>query len=207
MAIKHMKKDDGLDEELKDKVQDASGEANVCGADADGCKDAHECSGGAEKKHKHKAKEHEEKLEKALAKAKENYDLYLRTLAEWDNFRKRTTKEKENVYCDSIGEMVGVMLPIVDNFERALSVEVTSEEAVGMKAGLEMIFKQMLDTFQKLGVKEIETEGVEFDPNLHEAVMHVEDEEYGPQAIVEVFQKGYIIKDKVIRHSMVKVAN
>ncbi len=203
MTTKHKKNED----ELEDKVQDPSGEANACGAGADGCSGAHECSGGAEKKSKHKAKEHEEKLDKALAKAKENYDLYLRTLAEWDNFRNRTTKEKENVYCDSIGEMVSVMLPIVDNFERALIVEVTSEDAVGLKAGVEMIFKQMLDTFQKLGVKEIETEGVEFDPNLHEAVMHIEDEEYGPQAIVEVFQKGYILKDKVIRHSMVKVAN
>ncbi|MEI6131768.1 MAG: nucleotide exchange factor GrpE [Bacillota bacterium] len=194
----------------KDKLH----EEELCEAGA--CQDKNCAQGQAEpaectaqakhdKKAKHKAKEHDEKLEKANAKAKENYDLFLRTAAEFDNFRKRTTKEKENVYSDSIAEMVAVMLPVLDNFERALSTEVGSEEAVGFKAGMEMIFKQMNETFQKLGVKEIET--VTFDPNLHEAVMHVEDENFGVQAVVEVFQKGYVLKDKVIRHSMVKVAN
>jgi len=189
-------------------------EACDCGAEAavDVKLDSNEAEkpslkGDKKLKHKHKEHELQEKLAAALSKANENYDLYLRNFAEFDNYRKRSAKEKENVYCDSMNEMVSVFLPIVDNFERALSVEVSSEDGVGLKAGLEMIFKQMMDTFQKLGVTEIETAGKEFDPALHEAVMHVEDDDFGQQEIIEVFQKGYIMKDKVIRHSMVKVAN
>ena len=162
-----------------------------------------------DKKAKQKAKDHEHdtKLKAAQEKAKENHDLYLRTMAEFDNFRKRTAKEKQNVYSDAIQEMVSVLLPLVDNFERALNAEVCTEEGIALKAGVEMIFKQMFEIFQKLGVKEIETDGVTFDPNLHEAVSHIEDEAYGEQEIAEVFQKGYRLNDKVIRHSMVKVAN
>ena len=207
-----MTSNNNLHESCETTIETPECSGSKCNSEAEGCNCAAEepkINTKPDKKNKHRHKEHEleEKLKTAFAKANENYDLYLRNMAEFDNFRKRSTREKENVYCDSIIEMVSVFLPIVDNFERALSVEVCSEDGVGLKAGVEMIFKQMLDTFQKLGVKVIETDGMEFDPNQHEAVMHIEDEDFGPQTIVEVFQKGYSLKDKVIRHSMVKVAN
>ena len=203
---------------MSDKHKHEACEESKCGAGGCDCAqeaktadviEMTEAEAKRDKKAKLKAKEHEHeaKLKAAQDKAKENHDLYLRTMAEFDNFRKRTAKEKQNVYSDAIQEMVSVLLPLVDNFERALNAEVCTEEGIALKAGVEMIFKQMFEIFQKLGVKEIETDGVTFDPNLHEAVSHIEDEAYGEQEIAEVFQKGYRLNDKVIRHSMVKVAN
>jgi len=165
------------------------------------------------KSHKHKD-DHSSKIEKlekslleALEKSNSHYDMYLRNMAEFDNFRKRSQKERENVYCDSVAEVVAAFLPVLDNFDRALNVKVNTEEAVAFKEGVLMILKQMKDTFTKIGVTEIVTEDQIFDPNLHDAVMHIEDEEYEAHEIVEELQKGYMFKDKVIRHSMVKVAN
>lgn len=149
----------------------------------------------------------ETELKEAEEKAAENYDLYLRCYAEFDNFKKRTLKEKSALYADSVADTVSAILPVIDNFERGLSTQVSNEEAVKFKEGIEMIFKQLMETLTKLGVTEIETEGKEFDPLLHEAVMHIEDDNYGEQEIVETLQKGYMFKDKVIRHSKVKVAN
>jgi len=134
-------------------------------------------------------------------------DKYLRLLAEYDNFKKRTVREKESIYVDSVGETVTALLPVIDNFERALASFSAEEKDGELYKGIEMIFNQTVETFEKLGVKKIEALGCEFDPELHNAVMHIEDETVTDNTIVEEFQKGYTYRDKVIRYSMVKVAN
>ena len=140
-------------------------------------------------------------LEKAKAQYEECNDKYLRMMAEYDNFRKRSAKEKEGIYADAFADCIGNMLPILDNLERAGK----SDNLEGVKKGLELTVKAFEDAMSKMGVSEIESKS--FDPNLHNAVMHVEDEQYGEGEIVEVFQKGYAKGDKVIRYAMVKVAN
>lgn len=130
-------------------------------------------------------------------------DKLLRTTAEYENFRKRTTKEKQNIYTDACADVLKEVLPVLDNLELALSVEGGGDE---LRTGVEMTARLFSTAFKKLGVEEIATD-VEFDPNFHNAVMHVEDEQYGTSEIVEVFQKGYKKGDKVLKHSMVKVAN
>lgn len=127
----------------------------------------------------------------------------LRISAEYDNFRKRTVKEKEGIYSDACEDIIGNMLPVLDNLERALKCEGTLED---FKKGVEMTVNQFNDSLGKIGVEEITTD-IEFDPNLHHAVMHVEDKNYSNNEIVEVFQKGYKKGEKVLRYSMVKVAN
>ena len=147
------------------------------------------------------------KLEEENKKLQNEIDTFkdklLRTTAEYENFRKRTTKEKEGIYTDACEDVLKEVLPALDNLERALSVEGTGED---LRTGVEMTVRQFNDAFSKLGVEELASNG-EFDPNLHNAVMHVEDEQYGNNEIVEVFQKGYKRANKVLRHSMVKVAN
>ena len=131
-------------------------------------------------------------------------DRYLRLMAEYDNFRKRSAKERENIYTDVRVDTVSKFLPVYDNLQRAMATA-TADEAY--KKGVEMTFNQLCEVFKKLGVEEIEAVGKTFDPNYHNAVMHVEDEEKGDSEIVEEFQKGFKVGEKVIRFSMVKVAN
>ena len=146
----------------------------------------------------------EEKIA-ALEKEKANLnDRFLRICAEYDNFRKRSQKEKDALYGDIKANTVTQFLPVYDNLERALKQN-TEDEAY--KKGVEMIMTQFCSTLEKLGVKEIECLGEKFDPAMHNAVMHVDDEEKGENEIVEVFQKGFKLGDKVIRFAMVKVAN
>ena len=137
-------------------------------------------------------------------KALEDSERYLRLMAEFDNYKKRSARERENIYTDVRVDTVTKFLPVFDNLERALKTE-TADEA--FKKGVEMTFNQLMDVFKKLGVEEIESVGKTFDPSVHNAVMHVEDEAYGESEIVEEFQKGFRVGDKVIRFSMVKVAN
>lgn len=131
----------------------------------------------------------------------ETSDKYLRVLAEYDNFRKRSQKERDGIYSDAYVDCVKNMLPIIDNLERVLTLE--GEEK--FMEGLKLIVNQTHEALNKMGVHEIECKT--FDPNLHNAVMHIEDEGYGEGEIVEVFQKGYVYGEKVIRYAMVKVAN
>lgn len=146
--------------------------------------------------------------EKLEAQLKEQTDKYLRLMAEYDNYQKRTQKEKAARYADAVVDTVLKLLPIGDNLERALNTEVTSEDAVKFKEGIEMVMKQFNDCLEKLEVKPIPALGEQFDPNIHNAVMHIEDESVDDNTIVEDLQKGYIYKDeRVVRHSMVKVAN
>lgn len=131
-------------------------------------------------------------------------ERYLRLMAEFDNYKKRSVKERENIYADVRVDTVSRFLPVYDNLERALRAE-TSDEAY--KKGVEMTFTQLVEVFHKLGVEEIESVGQAFDPTLHNAVMHVEDPDRGENEIVEEFQRGFKLGGKVIRFSMVKVAN
>ena len=127
----------------------------------------------------------------------------LRITAEYDNYRKRTSKEKEGIYTDACTDVLKEMIPVLDNLERAISVEGNVED---IKKGIEMTIKGFKTSFEKLGVEEIDASG-EFDPNYHQAVMHIQDENLGANSIAEVFQKGYKRGDKVIRYTVVKVAN
>ena len=140
----------------------------------------------------------------AEEKPQADTERYLRLMAEFDNYKKRSAKERENIYTDVRVDTVTKFLPVFDNLERAMKTE-TADEAY--KKGVEMTFNQLMDVFKKLGVEEIESVGKTFDPAIHNAVMHVEDESFGENEIVEEFQKGFRIGDKVIRFSMVKVAN
>ena len=141
-------------------------------------------------------------------KLKEQTEKYMRLYAEYDNFRKRSQREKDMRYGDAVIDAVGAILPIGDNLERALAAEVTTEDGKKIKEGVEMVLKQFNDVLSKLGVSEIKAQGEQFDPNLHNAVMHIEDETIDDNTVVEELMKGYIYKDgRVVRHSMVKVAN
>ena len=131
-------------------------------------------------------------------------DRYLRLLAEYDNYRKRSQKEKDSLYADVKSDTVAKFLPVYDNLVRALA-QSTEDEAY--RKGVEMIMAQFNTTLEKLGATRIESLGQKFDPSLHNAVMHVEDEEKGENEIVEVFQEGFLMGEKVIRFAMVKVAN
>ena len=130
-------------------------------------------------------------------------EKHLRLTAEYDNYRKRTVKEKENIYTDSCADVLKEFLPVLDNLERAVEAEGNIDE---LRKGVEMTLKQFYSALEKLNVEEIPTEG-SFDPNIHNAVMHIESKEFGNNEIVEVFQKGYRRGEKVLRYSMVKVAN
>ena len=157
-----------------------------------------------EKKPKKESKKETELKETAEKLIKEEKEKYLRLAAEYDNFRKRSQKERESLYNDIKADTLLKFLPVYDNLERALK-QATADEAY--RKGVEMIMTQFTTTMEKLGVTEIEAAGQKFDPTIHNAVMHVEDESFGENEVVEVFQKGFKLNDKVIRFAMVKVAN
>jgi molecular chaperone GrpE len=141
------------------------------------------------------------RAEEAEAKYAEANDKFLRTLAEYDNFRKRTAKERDGIYADAYMDAVKNILPVIDNIERITAF--ASDDKMG--EGINLIIASMKETLNKMGVTEIEAKT--FDPNFHNAVMHIDDESLGEGEIVEVFQKGYLYGDRVIRYAMVKVAN
>ena len=162
----------------------------------------------AEEKQEGKTKtsflEKEKEKDKYEQQIEELTDRLKRSMAEFDNFRKRTEKEKASMYIIGAREIVEKILPVVDNFERGLA---QAAEGDAFADGMKMIYKQLMTTLDELGVKPIEAVGKEFDPNFHNAVMHVDDETAGDNMVVEELQKGYTYKDFVVRHSMVKVAN
>lgn len=134
-------------------------------------------------------------------------DKYRRTMAEFDNFRKRTEKEKAAMYEIGAKDVIEKILPVVDNFERGLATIPEDDKATPVAEGMDKIYRQLTKVLEDVGVKEIDACGKEFNPDYHNAVMHVEDETVGENIVVEEFQKGYMYKDSVVRHSMVKVAN
>ncbi|EGC02923.1 nucleotide exchange factor GrpE [Ruminococcus albus] len=188
MSEKDIEKQDELEEELNDSAEETAEETE-------------------EKEEKENAEETAEEIseeDKLKAELAESKDKYLRLMAEYDNFRKRSAKERLELSAAVKGDTVSDILPVLDNFERALNTE-TEDEAY--KQGIEMIFKQFTDALTKLGIEPIDPVGEVFDPNIANAVNQIEDPELGENVVAQVFQKGYRIGDKVIRYAMVVVAN
>ena len=157
-----------------------------------------------EKKHEDAKQQEASEIEKAQQALAQEHDSYLRLAAEYDNYRKRSQKEKDTLYTEIRSETVEKFLPVYDNLERALAQE-TQDAA--FKKGVEMTMNQLVSVMEKLGVESFGAAGDHFDPQLHNAVMHIEDESLGENVIAEVFQKGFKVGEKVVRFAMVKVAN
>lgn len=201
-----------LTEEILNEADEADAEAAAQAKEAEeaeSSKEEGDTSKETDKENQTKEKrffKKKEKKDKKDEKIEELTDRLTRQMAEFDNYRKRTEKEKAGMYVIGAKDIVEKILPVVDNFERGLAT-VEHPEEDPFADGMNKIYKQLTKTLEDLGVTVIEAVGKEFDPNLHNAVMHVEDEEAGENIIVEEFQKGYKYKDVVVRHSMVKVAN
>ncbi|MGN0496113.1 MAG: nucleotide exchange factor GrpE [Lachnospiraceae bacterium] len=146
-------------------------------------------------------------LEKQKALTEEANDKYKRLLAEFENARNRNEKESRRNYDIGAKEVLEKLLPVVDNFERALQAIPEEDKERAFEQGVDKIYKQLIVTLEEIGVKPMDAEGTEFNPDLHNAVMHIEDEELGENVVAEELQKGYMYKEEVLRHSMVKVAN
>ena len=196
--------DENKAEEVKEETQAAEAEEKAEDKAGEKAAEAPKKEKKEEKKEKAKEKKAEAKDEKKAESPQGASDAYLRLLAEYDNYRKRSQKEKDSLYADIKADTVTKFLPVYDNLVRALK-QGTEDEAY--RKGVEMIMNQFCSTLEKLGVTKTESLGQKFDPKFHNAVMHVEDDEKGENEIVEVFQEGFMLGDKVIRFAMVKVAN
>ena len=191
-----------MEDASEDAEADASEDAEEPAAEEEAADDDKEKS-GKEKKlfgRKNKKDKKDEKIEELT-------DRLTRQMAEFDNFRKRTEKEKSQMYEIGAKDIIEKILPVVDNFERGLAAVPEEDKANPFAEGMEKIYKQLMTTLEEIGVKPIEAVGNEFNPDYHNAVMHVEDEEFGENTVAEEFQKGYTYRESVVRHSMVKVAN
>ena len=205
--------DENISEAAQDEEQkeDASEEANA----AETAEAAGDAAEGEEKSDEPDSKKKKKKsaraLEIELKKSQEMLaditDKYQRLMAEFENARKRNAKEQSRMYDIGAKEVLGKLLPVVDNFERGLDALSEEEKEGAFAQGIEKIYQQLMTVFDEIGVKAMDAAGKEFNPDFHNAVMHVEDEELGENLVVEDFQKGYMYKDSVLRHSMVKVAN
>ena len=184
-----------------------AGETETDDTVTDGSEETADSSEEAAKSEKKKLFGKKNKKDKKDEKIDELTDRLTRQMAEFDNFRKRTEKEKAQMYEIGAKDIIEKILPVVDNFERGLTSVPEEEKSSPFAEGMEKIYKQLMTTLEGIGVKPIEAVGQEFDPEFHNAVMHVEDEELGDNIIAEEFQKGYMYRDSVVRHSMVKVAN
>ena len=174
-------------------------------ASAETANESSEESSKEEKEGKKPFKKKEKKKDKRDEQIEQLTDRVTRQMAEFENFRRRTDQEKAQMFGNGQKAIVEKILPVVDNFERGLAT--VEEGADPFADGMLMIYKQLLTTLEEIGVKPIEAVGQEFNPDFHNAVMHVDDEEVGENIVVEEFQKGYMMNDTVVRHSMVKVAN
>lgn len=215
------------EEAVKEAVEEAKRAAQECGEECQGeeqaAEDTEECAcdesenteaeetldaeetAGDEKKSRLFGRKN--KKDKKDEKIEELTDRVTRQMAEFDNFRKRTEKEKSQMYEIGAKDVIEKILPVVDNFERGLQAVPEDQKEDAFVSGMEKIYKQMMTTLEEIGVKPIEAVGQEFNPDFHNAVMHIEDEELGENTVAEEFQKGYMYRETVVRHSMVKVAN
>ena len=185
--------------------QNTETDQSVEDAAAESVKEEKEETAQEEKKDKKFWKK--EKKDKNAELVEELTDKVKRQMADFENFRKRSEKEKAGMFEMGAKSVIEQILPVIDNFERGLAAVPEESKADPFVEGMEKIYRQFMDTMDKLNVKPIEAVGTEFNPDFHNAVMHVEDEEAGENVVVEEFQKGYLYKDQVVRHSMVKVAN
>ena len=193
-----------VNETVEASVEEVENTTEACESEEEAEDEAEDAEASGEKKRFFKKKDKKDKKDEMI---EELTDKYRRTFAEFDNFRKRSEKEKAAMFEIGAKSIVEKILPVVDNFERGFKAVSEEERATPFAEGMDKIYKQLITTLSDMGVKEIEAEGKEFDPDFHNAVMHVEDEAYGENIVVEVLQKGYMYKDSVVRHSMVKVAN
>ena len=196
------------DEEQKEDVSEeanAAETAEAAGDAAEGEEKSDEPDG--KKKKKKSARALEIELKKSQEMLADITDKYQRLMAEFENARKRNAKEQSRMYDIGAKEVLAKLLPVVDNFERGLDALSEEEKEGAFAQGIEKIYQQLMTVFDEIGVKAMDAAGKEFNPDFHNAVMHVEDEELGENLVVEEFQKGYMYKDSVLRHSMVKVAN
>ena len=193
-------------EEAEETAKDMD-QSETCTEEAEASEEAEIDDEGDEKESGKSFFGKKKKKDKKDEKIEELTDRLTRQMAEFDNFRKRTDREKSQMYEVGAKDVIDKILPVVDNFERGLGAVTEEEKEDPFVKGMEQIYKQLMTTLEGIGVKPIEAVGNEFDPDFHNAVMHVEDEEVGENIIVEEFQKGYMYRDSVVRHSIVKVAN
>ena len=206
--------DESILEEAAEDIKDEASPVEETGSEApeeakaeEKAKNSGEEEASKEKKKKKSARVLEMELEKSEAKAAELTDKYQRLMAEFENARKRNAKEQSHMYDVGAKEVLGKLLPVVDNFERGLDALSEEEKEGAFAQGIIKIYQQLITVFDEIGVKAIDAAGKEFNPDFHNAVMHVEDENMGENLVAEEFQKGYMYKDTVLRHSMVKVVN
>lgn len=192
MSEKKHKQAEAYEAECKDVTGTENQEAEVSAEKDDFLKELESVKGELDEKSK---------------QCSEYLDKLQRTAAEFDNFKKRSAKEKESIYIDAVSDVVGNFIPVLDNMERAIQAISADSSAQNLKDGVELVFKQFREVIKNLGVEEIKAVNETFDPMRHNAVMHIEDETLDHNVVVEEFQKGYVYKEKVIRYSMVKVAN
>ena len=215
--MQEQEKEEVLEEVLENLEKEAQTEAKEADTDE---KAAEEANAGESKDSEEAATETEKqpaedekkgffkkKKDKKDEQIEELNDRLKRQMAEFENFRKRTEKEKTQMFDMGAKTIVEKVLPVIDNFERGLAAVPEDKKEDAFVVGMDKIYKQFLTTLEEAGVKPIEAVGQEFDPNFHNAVMHVEDEELGENVVAEELQKGYMYRDAVVRHSMVKVAN
>ena len=203
---KDIEKDIDIEEVKEDNTADEAVEEEKAAEDAKDKKDE-ASKEAAPKKEKKFGKKKDKAVEKLEEKVKELEDMRVRQLAEFENFRKRSEKEKSQMFEVGAKSVIEKILPVIDNFERGLAVIPEDKKEDPIAEGMEKVYKQIQKVFEEAGVKPIEAAGKEFDPNFHNAVMHVEDESLGENIVAEELQKGYMYRDSVVRHSMVKVAN
>ena len=190
------------EEEQNDEVQTDDGEVS------EGSKDEHEAEESADSKGKlFSRKDKKEKKDKKDVKIDELNERLVRIMAEYDNYRKRTDREKSSMYEMGVKSVVEKIIPVIDNFERGFDCVEEGDKDNPFIQGMQKIYEQFTSTLGEIGITAIEAVGKEFDPNIHNAVMHVDDESVGANIVVEEFQKGYMYRDTVVRYSMVKVAN
>ena len=210
MENKQEKSQEDMVKEAVEEAKKSAAEAKETEADTEDTtetseEDTEEAEDTAEKKSGKKL--FGKKKDKKDEKIEELTDKLTRQMAEFDNFRKRTEKEKSQMYEVGAKDIIEKILPVVDNFERGLDAVKEEEKEDPFVQGMEKVYKYLLTTLEGIDVKPIEAVGQQFDPNFHNAVMHVEDENFGENVVAEEFQKGYTYRDSVVRHSMVKVAN
>lgn len=198
-----VKNEEAVQEEQHEAAPEVTEETSGAAEETAQAEPQEETAAPEEKKKKFFAKKKDKKDEKI----EELTDQLRRQMAEFDNYRKRTDKEKASMYVIGAKEIVEKLLPVVDSFERGLGTATDEQMADPFVDGMNKVYRQMTTALSELGVKPIEAVGQAFNPDFHNAVMHVEDESVGENIVVEEFQKGYTYKDFVVRHSMVKVAN
>lgn len=203
---KDIEKDIDIEEVKEDNTADEAVEEEKAAEDAKDKKDE-ASKEAAPKKEKKFGKKKDKAVEKLEEKVKELEDMRVRQLAEFENFRKRSEKEKSQMFEVGAKSVIEKILPVIDNFERGLQGVPEEEKDTPFVKGVEMVYKQMLTAFDEMGVKPIDAVGKEFDPNLHNAVMAVDDDSLESGTVAEEMQKGYMYKESVVRHSMVKVVN